>query len=77
MTLSPHSSDQAEDRLDTRLLVPIADACGDTGLSRSYLYEAMAAGELAFVKIGRRRLIPRAALLAWVERLSATPRPAA
>lgn len=33
------------------------------GIGRSGLYEKMQAGELAFSKIGRRRLIPRQALV--------------
>lgn len=37
-----------------------------TTISRSALYNAMSAGELAFVRRGRRRLIPRKALVAWL-----------
>jgi excisionase family DNA binding protein len=32
------------------------------GVSRSHLYELMERGELAYSKIGRRRLLPRAEL---------------
>lgn len=71
------SSAEAADVLGPRLLVPIPESCVASGLSRSFLYEAMASGELRYVKVGRRRLIPRDALLDWVERLFSPPCPAA
>lgn len=37
-------------------------SCQFTGLSRSFLYEAMDHGELKYIKCGRRRLIPRVEL---------------
>jgi excisionase family DNA binding protein len=37
------------------------------GIGRSTLYEAMGAGELPSVRIGRRRLILRTDLLAWLQ----------
>jgi excisionase family DNA binding protein len=42
--------------------VTIAAAMAHTSLSRSYLYALMCNGGLKFVKIGRRRLIPRSEL---------------
>ncbi len=39
------------------------------GISRSRVYELMAAGELRSVKIGRSRRIPRQALLDYIEAL--------
>lgn len=51
------------------LLHDIADASELTKLGRSKLYELMASGELESVKVGKRRLIPHAALVAFVERL--------
>lgn len=33
------------------------------GLKRSYLYELMSSGQLASIKLGKRRLVPRAALV--------------
>ena len=44
----------------------IPEAVRFSGLSRSTLYKAMEAGELPFVKIGRRRLLPRQALVQWL-----------
>lgn len=45
-------------------LMSVKDAGSFVGLGRSKLHELMAAGELAYVKIGRARRIPRAALIA-------------
>lgn len=46
----------------------IAEACRFAGVGRSYLYEAMARGELPFLKIGAARRIPRRALEEWLAR---------
>jgi len=35
------------------------------GVGRTLLYAEMQAGRLQFLKLGRRRVIPRRALLAW------------
>jgi excisionase family DNA binding protein len=42
--------------------VDIPDACKFTGLGRTFLYGLMDAGRLKYVKLGKRRLIPRAEL---------------
>ena len=47
-------------------VMSIAEAVAFAGLSRTTLYGAMDAGALAYVKRGRRRLIPRRALVAWL-----------
>ena len=47
-------------------VMSIAGAVRFAGVSRTTLYGAMDAGHLAFVKRGRRRLIPRRALVAWL-----------
>jgi excisionase family DNA binding protein len=39
-----------------------------TGLKRSYLYELIEQGELPSIKIGRRRLVPRRALVDLLDR---------
>jgi excisionase family DNA binding protein len=41
-------------------------AADDSSLSISYLYEAMAAGQLPYIKVGARRLIMRDDLVAWL-----------
>jgi len=48
---------------DTRLLVDVPDACRMLGgVSRAYFYELVAAGRIVTVKLGKRRLVPVAAL---------------
>lgn len=46
----------------------IQEATRFTGLSRSFLYEAMARGELPYVKVASARRIPRRALEEWLAR---------
>jgi excisionase family DNA binding protein len=41
----------------------VPDAVNFTGMSRSDLYDRMTRGELPYTKVGRRRLIPRRALV--------------
>jgi excisionase family DNA binding protein len=48
------------------LAVSVTVAARLTGLSRSTLYAEMAAGRLAYAKVGKRRLIPTEALLDWL-----------
>lgn len=43
------------------------------GISRSRLFELLASGEIESVKLGRRRLIPAAALAAFVAQLRSEP----
>ena len=45
-----------------RVLLDVREAAARLGCSRSLLYELLAAGELAFIKIGRLTKIPQAAL---------------
>lgn len=51
----------------------IADAIRVSGCTRSRLYEAMRDGELPYRKMGRRTLIMRTDLEAWLERASSRP----
>ncbi|TVR25379.1 MAG: DNA-binding protein [Nitriliruptor sp.] len=53
----------------TKLLYRINEASEVSSISRSRLYELMASGELESVKLGSTRLIPHAALEAFVARL--------
>ena len=46
--------------------IAVAEAVRFSGLSRATLYSAMSDGDLAYIKRGRRRLIPRRALVAWL-----------
>jgi hypothetical protein len=49
-----------------KLAVSIAEAVDVSSMSRAFLYEAMAASELKFLKISRRRLILIVDLLEWL-----------
>jgi excisionase family DNA binding protein len=42
--------------------VDVSEACRFTGVGRSFLYSLMEAGRLPYLKLGKRRLIPRAEL---------------
>jgi excisionase family DNA binding protein len=62
------ASNLAADPLDTRgRLCRVPEACRYLSLSRSKIYELMDSGVLEYVKIGRARRIPIAAILALVE----------
>lgn len=52
-----------------KLMYRVPEAVEASGLARTRLYELMAAGEIESVKVGRARLIPGDALLAYVERV--------
>ena len=53
------------------LVVSIKTAAASLDISTRHLSRLIAAGELASIKCGRRRLIPRKALVALLERLAA------
>ena len=60
----PPTSDTTTDRADQdtpsgRLAYSVDEAARLTGLSRDLLYDEMRRGNLAYVKVGRRRLITR------------------
>ncbi len=52
-----------------RLMYSPVEAAWQLSVSRARLYELMAAGQIRSVKIGTRRLIPRQALIEFVEAL--------
>jgi excisionase family DNA binding protein len=51
-----------------RLAYSVAEAALITGLSRDLLYDQMRTGDLAFLKVGRRRIITRQNLEAFLAR---------
>lgn len=51
----------------SRLALGIMEAVEQTGLSRSTLYLEIKAGRLRTIKIGKRRLIPHADLIEWLD----------
>jgi excisionase family DNA binding protein len=54
------------DRLSDRLAYSVEEAAQVTGLSRDLLYSEMRAGRLAYLKVGRRRIITRQHLEAFL-----------
>ena len=57
--------------LEGKLLLSIEDVMQATSLRRSKVFELLADGSLESCHVGRRRLIPRTALDAFVARLRA------
>jgi excisionase family DNA binding protein len=55
------------DRIEDRLVYSVAEAGALLGISRAFAYELVARGELPVIRLGRRRLVPKVALLALVE----------
>jgi excisionase family DNA binding protein len=49
-----------------RLAYSVDEAAALTGLSRELLYDQMRAGKLAYIKVGRRRIITRQHLEAFL-----------
>ena len=56
-----------------RILYRPAEAAATLGLSRTRLYQLLAAGEIGSVKIGTSRRIPAAELAAFVDRKREEP----
>jgi len=54
--------------LNERLAYSVDEAAAITGLSRDLLYDQMRAGKLAYLKVGRRRIITRQHLEAFLTR---------
>lgn len=56
--------------MENKLLLSAEEAASRLGVGRTTIFELLAAGDLQSLKIGRRRLIPVAALAAFVQRMS-------
>src|SRR5687767_12483443 len=54
-----------EPEVTGKLFYSVREACVALGIGRSFLYELLARNELPSVVLGRRRLIPVAALEQW------------
>ena len=52
---------------EDRLVHTVSEAAELLGISRAFAYELVARGELPVIRLGRRRLVPKVALLALVE----------
>ena len=59
-------SSPTSDRLTDRLAYSVEEAARVTGLSRNLLYDEMRAGRLAYLKVGRCRIITRQHLEAFL-----------
>lgn len=59
MADSPDQPGMSEPHQAERLAYSVDEAAQLTGLSRDILYDEMRRGNLAYVKVGRRRLITR------------------
>lgn len=59
---------------DAPLLLSVPAAAKALGLSRGSVYELIARGEIEHLRIGRRILVPRERLVAFVEANSSTGR---
>jgi excisionase family DNA binding protein len=47
---------------EERLIYSVAEAGALLGISRAFAYELVARGELPVIRLGRRRLVPKATL---------------
>jgi excisionase family DNA binding protein len=63
---SPGVRSPSEPEPGTKLAYSITQVVQATGLSRDLLYNEMRAGRLAYLKIGRRRIITRQQLEAFL-----------
>ena len=61
-------SEITPDQPDERLAYSVDEAAQITGLSRDLLYDQMRTGQLRYLKIGRRRIITRQHLEAFLAR---------
>ena len=55
-----------EDRSEDRLVYTVAEAGQLLGISRAFAYELVARGEIPVIRLGRRRLVPKVALIALI-----------
>lgn len=55
----------------TRVAYGVDEACSALSLGRTALFDLMRTGQISSVKVGRRRLIPVAAVDAFIQRLVA------
>lgn len=49
-----------------RLTYSVAEAAAEIGISESHAYRLVAAGELPSIRLGRRIVVPKAALAEWL-----------
>jgi excisionase family DNA binding protein len=64
-------NDRADDYARTILedgLLSVKGACAFLGTGKTFVYQAMADGEIAYVVLGRKRLLPKRALIEYAAR---------
>ncbi len=64
---NPRTGQPGPDPAAERLAYSVDEAARLTGLSRDLLYDEMRRGNLAYIKVGRRRLITRQQLQQFLE----------
>jgi excisionase family DNA binding protein len=57
-----NAGEAASDRPVQRLTLTVEEAAETLGISRAFAYEAVASGDIPCIRIGRRILVPKAAL---------------
>jgi excisionase family DNA binding protein len=67
MRPAPAPTEEQAPAVEERLTYTLAEAARQLGISRALAYEAANRGELPVFRIGRRLLVPRAALLHLLE----------
>lgn len=60
------TQDETSGQAERRLAYSVREAAEATGLSKDLLYDEMRAGRLAYLKVGRRRIITRQQLEAFL-----------
>ncbi|MDO8616864.1 MAG: helix-turn-helix domain-containing protein [Dehalococcoidia bacterium] len=63
--------------MEQPMLLSVIQVSEITGLGRSLIYQRLLSGEIPSLKCGRRRLVARKALEAYIERLTAEQVPSA
>jgi excisionase family DNA binding protein len=66
MVASMYTTDRIPRTPEERLVYTVVEAGELLGISRAFAYELVARGELPVICLGRRRLVPKVALLALV-----------
>jgi excisionase family DNA binding protein len=71
MRKTPMTTAAAAELLEQRMAYSVDEAAAVTGLSRDLLYDQMRTGKLGYLKVGRRRIITREHLAAFLALQSA------
>ena len=66
--MNGNKGDDAASAGPAKISYSVEEAAEATGIGRSHLYIAIKTGELASLKLGKRRLLMREDILAWLKR---------